>query len=897
MNIKTNKIKVFPSSFRDSVNDPESRLFTEANVTRQYHILCANTEHAGSFVITDNFDSKKDFEFILSGYYFKLDASIVEQIFEDTSVTYNAYINLKDIDVSENKDTNIYSKRLGNIVSNNEALDIKDSSDTDYNFEGLIISTTDPENYTHKLCLLDEGQIPEESKIKFRLQDTDLKINSTRSLEITTSNIDFNSNNKVFEFRISDSLSKITYELSTTNSVGQLLLNNTDIKVNQSRSIEVDNIVPRSTSTSNLGNQDKKFTAAHIDTINTSGINIRSANITGYPITEDQSGLKLTLTIPSKTSRETSIKLGENIYVDSSIIPTAPLCDLGAGEGSNTKFKRIYGTKVISNDINTSNINASNYIKANNIKAHTEIEAEKISTSNIQTSDILKLSSPEIELNTEGCLRIQAPSSYHDVEIIPSDNFQLKLHNSICDGTKILSLNNSRLKSLTGNVTPSKTLCLENNENPIQIGTHKAKVRLHLGEYNLKEVLKSKGTDLPIGYKSEGYTYTGEEIIRDGVSYHLAMKPDKKTKILYTDYSYLNSTSKNLLSKSILALCAPYSNEVDLTRVNSQISTYHGGDAPSVIIPETAEGDFNFQKENLIPLLSVNEVEDSNRTFEFEFREDVSLNTWNILPGKQYQNTLSYDKNRKSSIGNTSQPFECSYIKENMDESGRKYSKQYSVDLLEKLRELKILSTITNNQMKRLNSNWFISEGIVSVWNPSTGFPITSAFNNSEYLDLTIRDNDLDIMLRQNYNSDDDMKPVYFKMRIPRRKEKGIYRLHYAFWTNIYAVKGKDSSYVNDIHSWPMIEWSFDNTESQKNIVSTHNSEFIINENNDDWTCIRGVITINSPDFNQENDKNAGSYIDLTIYQNGNGASKTRDDYYDDAYDHPELIIKELYLE
>ena len=93
--VNSNYVKVYPTAYRNQayswVNNapvpiadstsfnPESRLFTEENITRPYVALCDyensvnDIKHdKGSFVITPTYSAGNPFEFIIHGYYFNL---------------------------------------------------------------------------------------------------------------------------------------------------------------------------------------------------------------------------------------------------------------------------------------------------------------------------------------------------------------------------------------------------------------------------------------------------------------------------------------------------------------------------------------------------------------------------------------------------------------------------------------------------------------------------------------------------------------------------------------------------------------------------------------------------------------------------------------------------------
>ena len=128
MSIKSNMVKVFPCASRTGDYQVEARLLSEKNMTELVkHITTSD----GSFVISE--DGK---EFMLGGYYFKLDSSY-------SFGSSRAYASL--------------------VFTQNNILD-GDLPNGDFN--GLGISTDEPDSGVW-IQLWDGSSVPETSKISF----------------------------------------------------------------------------------------------------------------------------------------------------------------------------------------------------------------------------------------------------------------------------------------------------------------------------------------------------------------------------------------------------------------------------------------------------------------------------------------------------------------------------------------------------------------------------------------------------------------------------------------------------------------------------------------------------------------------------------------------------------
>jgi len=654
MDINSNKIKVYPSAYRDSSKDPESRLYTEANITRPLQILCTHTDYPGSFVITKTYSTSSDFEFVIGGYYFKLDKSILSDLFSDSTKTYYAYIVLEDIDVSDTTETNIYSKRLSNNLENNESLDIEGV------FKGLIIATEDPDDFNFKLCLLKNNIIPEDSRVKFKLSESDLNIESTERLfKVETSNIKINKDtSNILEVKIPNTENKdisLKYENSDSNT-GKLTLNNTDLKINNSGKIEVDNLIPTSASTiANIGNNENYYDNAYInniknnflesDTADFSKANIKTLTLktsntsatnkvvfSHYPTMEGTEGLYIYHQM-DETSR--SFKLGDEIYTDASIIPETYNQTLG---DESNYFNEGFIKNINSNQINVSNLYINNVLLSNN-------------------SNTLYINNTAISNES---LRINSIGSSGSVGI----------------GSTKLLYKGYTVSRDTG--SRSKNLVLENLGEGIQIG-HKNSPKMHLGGYNLKEL--EKQLVLPLGYRWCGDKSTSskkKECIYNNETYYSAYKEDDIWCKIWTKKSYVK-TIYDRFPNSIFAFTSPYTHNINSEILNEYETktvyfdyywiqdTYNCVDITLENILENNwydqldEESINVTDRNLVPIININDDSKGRwySNFSVQLRRDVTLEVNNIIPSKDYEGDISDSKPKN--IGSSSNPFTSIY--------------------------------------------------------------------------------------------------------------------------------------------------------------------------------------------------------------------------------------------
>lgn len=181
------KIKLYPTAFRGKTSDgsdtkvfdPQSRLFTEENITRNYTALCSYNrsdinKYKGSFVISESVAN--NFEFVISGYYFKI--VDISGLFEDTG-NYYARIRINHSSVEDPTNTNLNVTTLKRIDAGDESLDEYNESLGKYQFEALEIlknPSTYETGYDYLFIVQNPGSgqslvIPVESKLKFKKED------------------------------------------------------------------------------------------------------------------------------------------------------------------------------------------------------------------------------------------------------------------------------------------------------------------------------------------------------------------------------------------------------------------------------------------------------------------------------------------------------------------------------------------------------------------------------------------------------------------------------------------------------------------------------------------------------------------------------------------------------
>ena len=75
MYLSHKKVHMFPVAI-DRPNHPSSRILSEDNIRNLVKSMSENT----SFVVTQKYDSKSDFEFVVDGYYIKLHGTTADEL-------------------------------------------------------------------------------------------------------------------------------------------------------------------------------------------------------------------------------------------------------------------------------------------------------------------------------------------------------------------------------------------------------------------------------------------------------------------------------------------------------------------------------------------------------------------------------------------------------------------------------------------------------------------------------------------------------------------------------------------------------------------------------------------------------------------------------------------------
>lgn len=190
---KSDKVKLYPSAYRGSGYDPESRLNTEFNI-RNFTKSVIDFE---GFVIDYN-NTTKNIKFNLGGYYFDvvLDDSIFTYAIDNDEADGDLFVGIKLRDLnSEASAKDIKGSTLINIEEN--AITTLDDKD-DLEFKGIMFSVGlgDLEGYDYKLHLLtgisdsSYGVVPSSSLHKLDAASirTSIDTNLTEYLQTTRAN-------------------------------------------------------------------------------------------------------------------------------------------------------------------------------------------------------------------------------------------------------------------------------------------------------------------------------------------------------------------------------------------------------------------------------------------------------------------------------------------------------------------------------------------------------------------------------------------------------------------------------------------------------------------------------------------------------------------------------------
>ena len=190
---KSDKVKLYPSAYRGSGYDPESRLNTEFNI-RNFTKSVIDFE---GFVIDYN-NATKNIKFNLGGYYFDvvLEDSIFTYAIDNDEGNGDLFVGIKLKDLnSEASAKDIKGSTLINIKEN--AITTLDDKD-DLEFKGIMFSADmgDLEGYDYKLHLLtgisdsSYGRVPSRSLHKLDATSirTSIDTNITEYLQTTSAN-------------------------------------------------------------------------------------------------------------------------------------------------------------------------------------------------------------------------------------------------------------------------------------------------------------------------------------------------------------------------------------------------------------------------------------------------------------------------------------------------------------------------------------------------------------------------------------------------------------------------------------------------------------------------------------------------------------------------------------
>ena len=190
---KSDKVKLYPSAYRGSGYDPESRLNTEFNI-RNFTKSVIDFE---GFVIDYN-NTTKNIKFNLGGYYFDvvLDDSIFTYAIDNDEADGDLFAGIKLLDLnSEASAKDIKGNTLINIEEN--AITTLDDKD-DLEFKGIMFSASleDLRDYDYKLHLLtgispsSYGTVPSSSLHKLDAASirTSTDTNLTEYLQTTRAN-------------------------------------------------------------------------------------------------------------------------------------------------------------------------------------------------------------------------------------------------------------------------------------------------------------------------------------------------------------------------------------------------------------------------------------------------------------------------------------------------------------------------------------------------------------------------------------------------------------------------------------------------------------------------------------------------------------------------------------
>lgn len=224
--IESNKIKVFPTSYRVHSIDPESYLNTEANLTqlkRLSYTYNNYVEEVEEVVTIDSTQTTVTFLIIyLGGYKFKVVKDDVTSLdLEDLEDTIFAGIKLINDNVVYNSSNNgtFSTKRLDNIVTTGAQLDTSSGD-----FQGLkFVSSTSSENFDAEIQVLgkvnNQWVIPQSSRLKISANEVGNDVDEPITKTFKTQQIVFDSSPSSSINGISDTLADSSTTAASVKAV------------------------------------------------------------------------------------------------------------------------------------------------------------------------------------------------------------------------------------------------------------------------------------------------------------------------------------------------------------------------------------------------------------------------------------------------------------------------------------------------------------------------------------------------------------------------------------------------------------------------------------------------------------------------------------------------------
>ena len=214
--IKSKNVRIYPSAYRGKIDihpqgdhemklcNPEARLTTEGNIVRPFKVLADFTDTinaetyihntSGSFVISD--EKVSPFEFVIDGYYFRLEWDLAaDNPFPDDSKKYYGKIKVLEPEL-DSENVEFQPQKLVDVTTDQAYTDNTQLDNAEGNFLGLeILELTTPtsadfdEDFKY-LLLVDNGVIPDASKLKFKQTSIEGGKSQPLNKYLETENID-----------------------------------------------------------------------------------------------------------------------------------------------------------------------------------------------------------------------------------------------------------------------------------------------------------------------------------------------------------------------------------------------------------------------------------------------------------------------------------------------------------------------------------------------------------------------------------------------------------------------------------------------------------------------------------------------------------------------------------